>query len=190
MDRRGRVCTGVQCPHTVPSPGAGAGSLIRFLVAEHTGILIVEIDLTRIGAVSRFQFVRNAARSGPLKVAAPRTAQTMAAEKTDRSRTEFRLCIGLSASRFRSRTRPFNVAPNDSKFRERLLAASHLDAVELEETSVGNHSGSRADGVGASDERRKRIRCPMERPRRSASRPFSARVCGERSILNPRICIA
>jgi hypothetical protein len=99
-------------PTPCPSPGAGADSLIRFLVAEHTGISIVEIDLTRIGPVSRFPFVRNAARSGPLRVAALRTAQTMAAEKTDRSRTEFPLCIGLI--RFRSRARPFIVAPNDS----------------------------------------------------------------------------
>jgi hypothetical protein len=85
-------------PTPCPSPGAGADSLIGFLVAEHTGISIVEIDLTRIGPVSRFPFVRNAARSGPLRVAALRTAQTMAAEKSDRSRTEFPLCIGLSAS--------------------------------------------------------------------------------------------
>ena len=36
-----------------PSASTGADSLIRFLVAEHTGVVIVKIDLTRIGPVSQ-----------------------------------------------------------------------------------------------------------------------------------------
>jgi hypothetical protein len=81
-----------------PSDGAGADSLIRFLVAGHTGVLIVEIDLTRIGPVSRtFRFRSDPARSAPPMVAARRTAHTTAAEKTDRSRMEFALCMRLSA---------------------------------------------------------------------------------------------
>jgi hypothetical protein len=82
-----------------PSVCAGADSLIGSLVAGHTGDLIVDIDLTRIGPVSRtFPFGSDPPRSAPLRVADLRTAQTMAAEKTDRSRTEFPLCIALSAS--------------------------------------------------------------------------------------------
>ena len=85
-----------------PSASAGADSLIRFLVAGHTGVLIVEIDLTRIGLVSRtFPFESNPARSAPPRVAARRTAQTTAAEKTDRSRMEFALRI--ASIRLRSR---------------------------------------------------------------------------------------
>jgi hypothetical protein len=69
--------------------GASADSLIRFLVAGHIGVLIVEIDLTRIGPVSRmFPFGSDLARSAPPRVAARRAAQTTAAEKTDRSRME------------------------------------------------------------------------------------------------------
>jgi hypothetical protein len=80
------------------SAGAGADSLIRFLVAGHTGVLIVEIDLTRIGPVSgMFPFGSDPARSAPPRVAARRTAQTTAAEKTDRSRMEFALRMRLSA---------------------------------------------------------------------------------------------
>ena len=43
--------------------------------------------------------------------------------------------------RLRGRIRAFNVARDDSEFRVCLLAVSHLDAAELEETSLGNHSG-------------------------------------------------
>jgi hypothetical protein len=82
-----------------PSASAGADSLIGSLVAEHTGDLIVEIDLTRIGSVSRtFPFGSDPVRSAPLRMGAVRTAQTMAAEKINRSRMELPLCIGLSAS--------------------------------------------------------------------------------------------
>jgi hypothetical protein len=82
-----------------PSVGAGADSLIGSLVAGHTGDLIVDIDLTRIGPVSRtVPFGSDPPRSAPLRVAARSTAQTIAAEKIDRSRTEFPLCFGLSAS--------------------------------------------------------------------------------------------
>jgi hypothetical protein len=57
-----------------PSAEAGAGSLFTFLVARHTGVLIVEIDLTRIGPVSRmFPFGSDPARSAPPRVAARRT---------------------------------------------------------------------------------------------------------------------
>jgi hypothetical protein len=123
-----------ECNATSPraSAGAGADSLVMSFIAEHTGGLIVEIDLTRIDPVSRtFPFGSDPPRSAPLKVAAQRTAQAMAAEKIDRSRTEVPLCIGLSAC----------VAElGASTSRLCLLAAWHLDAVELEETSVGNHS--------------------------------------------------
>jgi hypothetical protein len=80
------------------SAGAGADSLITFLAAGHTGVLIVEFDLTSIGLVSRtFPFGIDPARSAPPKVAARRTAQTAAPEKTDRSRMEFALRMRLSA---------------------------------------------------------------------------------------------
>jgi hypothetical protein len=87
------------CNAASPCPSAVtvAGSLIRDLVAEHTGILIVETDLTRIGPVSRtLPFGSDPARSAALRVAALRMAQTMAAEKNDRRRTEFPLCMSLS----------------------------------------------------------------------------------------------
>ncbi len=44
-----------ECNAASPCPSAAtvADSLVRFLAAEHTGFLIVEIDLTRIGSVSR-----------------------------------------------------------------------------------------------------------------------------------------
>jgi hypothetical protein len=78
-----------------PSAATVTDSLIGFLVTEHNGVLIVEIDLTKIGPVSRaIPFGSDPARSAPLRDAAPRTAQTMATEKTDRSRTEFSLCMG------------------------------------------------------------------------------------------------
>lgn len=86
------------CNAASPRPSAGADSLVTALIAEHTGDLIVEIDLTRIGPVSRaLPFGSDPPRSAPLRAAALRTAQTMAAEKIDRSRTELPLCIGLSA---------------------------------------------------------------------------------------------
>ena len=81
-----------------PSASAGADLLIRFLAAGHTGVLIVEIDLTRIGPVSRtFPFGSDPARSAPPMVAARRTAHMTAAETTDRSRMEFALRMRLSA---------------------------------------------------------------------------------------------
>ena len=96
-----------------PSAGAGADSLIRFLGAGHTGVLIVEIDLTRIGLVSRtFPFESDPARSAPPRVAARRTAHTTAAEKADRSRMEFALCMRLSACVAASSA--FNIAPETS----------------------------------------------------------------------------
>ena len=123
-----------------PSAATVADSPIRFLVAEHTGVFIVEIDLTRIGPVSRtFPFGSDPARSAPLRVAARRTAQTMAAEKTDRSRTEFPLCMGLSPCVAGSSG--LQPCADDLKFPVCLLAAWHWDAGELEETSVGNYSG-------------------------------------------------
>jgi hypothetical protein len=39
----------VQSRFTVPSAATVANSLVRFLFAEHTDVLIVKIDLTRIG---------------------------------------------------------------------------------------------------------------------------------------------
>jgi hypothetical protein len=52
---------------------------MRFLVAEHTG-LIVEIDLTRIGLVSRpLPFGSDPARSAPLWVSATRVPNKSAA---------------------------------------------------------------------------------------------------------------
>jgi hypothetical protein len=81
-----------------PSAATVANSPIGFLVAEHAGVLIVKIDLTGIGPVSQtFPFGSEQPRSAPLKVAALRTAQTIAAEKTDRSRTDLPLCMPLSA---------------------------------------------------------------------------------------------
>jgi hypothetical protein len=75
-----------------------ANSPIGFLVAEHAGVLIVKVDLTGIGPVSQaFPFGSEQPRSAPLKVAALRTAQTIAAERTDRSRTDLPLCMPLSA---------------------------------------------------------------------------------------------
>ena len=128
------------CNAASPRPSAGADSLVTALIAEHTGDLIVEIDLTRIGPVSRaLPFGSDPPRSAPLRAAALRTAQTMAAEKIDRSRTELPLVHW--SIRLRGRTRAFNVARDDSEFRVCLLAVSHLDAAELEETSLGNHSG-------------------------------------------------
>ena len=90
--------------------------LIGFLVTEHTGVLIVEIDLTKIGPVSRaIPFGSDPARSAPLRDAAPRTAQTMATERTDRRRTECSLCMGLSRCMVGSlgiqrRTRRFKIS--------------------------------------------------------------------------------
>ena len=99
IDRRRHVRAGVQCCFTVALGQRRRDSLIGSLVAEHTGDLIVEIDLTRIGSVSRtFPFGSDPVRSAPLRMAAVRTAQTMAAEKINRSRMELPLCIGLSAS--------------------------------------------------------------------------------------------
>ena len=93
-----RVAQACNAASPRPSAGAGANSLVMALIAEHTGDLIVEIDLTRIGPVSRtLPFGSDPPRSAPLRAAALRTAQTMAAEKIDRSRTELPLCIGLSA---------------------------------------------------------------------------------------------
>jgi hypothetical protein len=64
-----------------PSAAILADSFIRFLIADTPAVLIVEFDL--IGPVSRtLPFGSDPARSAPLRVAAPRTAQTMAAEKT------------------------------------------------------------------------------------------------------------
>jgi hypothetical protein len=81
-----------------PLGGAGADSLNGSLVAEHAGDLIVESDLTIVGLVSwMFPFGSDSPRSAPLRVAALRTAETMAAKKMDRSSTELPLCIGLSA---------------------------------------------------------------------------------------------
>jgi hypothetical protein len=87
----GGIFAGVQSRFTVPSAATVANSLVRFLFAEHTDVLIVKIDLTRIGP------------------AFPKPSS--------------------------------NVAPDDSEFRACLLATWHLDAGELEETSVGNYSG-------------------------------------------------
>src|SRR5277367_2758006 len=84
-----RVAQACNAASPRPSAGAGANSLVMALIAEHTGDLIVEIDLTRIGPVSRtLPFGSDPPRSAPLRAAALRTAQTMAAEKIDRSRTE------------------------------------------------------------------------------------------------------
>jgi hypothetical protein len=43
----------VQSRFTMPSAATVANSLVRFLFAEHTDVLIVKIDLTRIGPLSR-----------------------------------------------------------------------------------------------------------------------------------------
>jgi hypothetical protein len=129
---------------------------IRFVVAEHAGVLIVEIDLTRIGPVSRtFPLGSDPARSAPLRVAARRTAQTMTAEKTDRSRTEFALCMPLSArvadsSGLQRRARRFWPISTWHRRTRRNKRRKLLRP--------------RADGVPASDGRRERIRCPMDRP--------------------------
>ena len=81
-----------------PSASAGANSVIRIFVAGPTGVLIVEIDLTRIGPVSQtFPFGSDSARSAPPMVATRRTAHMTAAETADRSRMEFALRMRLSA---------------------------------------------------------------------------------------------
>jgi hypothetical protein len=50
-----------------PSAATVADSPIRLLVAEHNGVVIVEIDLTRIGPVSRpLPLGSDPARSAPL----------------------------------------------------------------------------------------------------------------------------
>ena len=51
----GAIFAQEECNATSPRPAAAtvAESLIRFFVAKHAGVLIVEIDLTRIGSVSR-----------------------------------------------------------------------------------------------------------------------------------------
>ena len=90
----GRATIAQECNVVAPCPSIGWRGLllIRFLVPEHTGVLIVEIDLTRIGPVSRtFPFGSDPARSAPLRVAVRRTAQMTAAERIDRTRTEFAL---------------------------------------------------------------------------------------------------
>jgi len=78
-----------------PRPPSWRARLLGFSSPNTPAVLIVEIDLTRIDPVSRtLPFGSDPARSAPLRVAALRTAQTMAAEKTDHIRTEFPLCMG------------------------------------------------------------------------------------------------
>ena len=141
-----------------PSAGAGADSLVTALIAEHTGDLIVEIDLTRIGPVSRtLPFGSDPPRSAPLRAAALRTAQTMAAEKIDRSRTELPLCIGLSAC-------VAELGPSTSRVTIRNSAyAFWLFRTWTRRTRRNKPRKSLrpcAEGVAVSDERRQRFRCP------------------------------
>ena len=126
--------------HRAPPAATVTGSRARFLIAVHTGVLIVEIDLTRIGPVSRTSPLgSDPAPSAPLSIAASRTAQTMAAEKTDRSRTEFLFAWVYPLAK--PVARAFNVAHDDLSFRVCPLAAWQLDAGEVEDTSAGNYSG-------------------------------------------------
>jgi len=98
MDRGAAFAQECTAASPRPSASAGADSLIGYLVAGHTGILIVEIDLTRIGPGSRtFPFRSDPARSAPPMVAARRTAHMTAAETADRIRMEFALRMRLSA---------------------------------------------------------------------------------------------
>ena len=147
-----------ECKAASPCPSAAtvANSLIGFLVAEHAGVLIVKIDLTWIRPVSQtFPIGIDPPRSSPLKIAALRTAQTVAAEKTDRSRTEFALCMPLSAwvadsLGLQRRARQFWPISTWHRRTRRNKRRKLLRP--------------RADGVPASDGRRERIRCPMDRP--------------------------
>ena len=156
--RIGGATLAQECKAASPCPSAAtvANSLIGFLVAEHAGVLIVKIDLTWIRPVSQtFPIGIDPPRSSPLKIAALRTAQTVAAEKTDRSRTEFALCMPLSAwvadsLGLQRRARQFWPISTWHRRTRRNKRRKLLRP--------------RADGVPASDGRRERIRCPMDRP--------------------------
>ena len=142
------------CKAASPCPSAAtvANSLIGFLVAEHAGVLIVKIDLTWIGPVSQtFPFGSDPPRSAPLKVAALRTAQTIAAEKIHRGRTDFPRCMPLSAcvadsSGLQRRARQFWPISTWHRRTRRNKRRKLLRP--------------RADGVPVSDESRERSRCP------------------------------
>ena len=145
------------CNAASPRPSAGADSLVTALIAEHTGDLIVEIDLTRIGPVSRaLPFGSDPPRSAPLRAAALRTAQTMAAEKIDRCRTELPLGIGLSAC-------VAELEPSTSRVTIRNSAYAFCFALGRRRTRRNKPRKSvrpRAEGVAVSDERRRHFRCP------------------------------
>jgi hypothetical protein len=92
-----------------PSAATVADPLTRFLIDEHTGVLIVKIAVKRIGPVPQtFSFGSDARRSAPLKVTALKAALTRAAEKTDRSKTSLHTSI-----RLRPIAKAFNVPPDD-----------------------------------------------------------------------------
>ena len=182
----GGVTFAQDCNFASPCASAAtvAASPIVFIVAKHAGVLIVEIDLTRIGPVSRtFPLGSDPARSAPLRVAARRTVQTMAAEKTDRSRTEFPLCMGLSPCVPGSS----GLQRRDGRFKIPRMPSGRL-ALRRRRTRRNKRRKllrPRADGVPASDERRERIRRPMERPSRSASRCAFLRRCDDQILIEP-----
>jgi hypothetical protein len=92
-----------ECGAVSPYPSAFTvtDSLIGFLVTEHSGVLIIEIDLTRIGLVSRtFSNVLIRKQSGSISAAegcGPENRANNGRWRDDRSRTEFSLCIGPSS---------------------------------------------------------------------------------------------
>ena len=105
------------------------------------GFLIVEIDFASIGAVSGTIVIDGGpARSAPLDAAAASTAQTAAADKADRKRTPFLLCMGLSLAW--PIAMAFNFAP--ARIRRMSSGRFHLDSRSIEDTSVGNYSSRSA----------------------------------------------
>ncbi len=105
------------------------------------GFLIVEIDFASIGPDSGAVAIDSGpARCSPLEVAIARTAQTAAADKADRNRTPFLLCMGLSLAW------PIAMGFNFVHARIRRVSSGrfHLDSRSIEETSVGNYSSRSA----------------------------------------------
>ncbi len=93
------------------------------------GFLIVEIDFASIGAVLGTIVIDSGpARSAPLEVAITRTAQTAAADKADRKRTPFLLCMGLSLAWPIAMALSF--AP--ARIRRMSLGRSYLDSRGIE----------------------------------------------------------
>ncbi len=171
------------CNAASPRPSAGADSLVTALIAEHTGDLIVEIDLTRIGPVSRaLPFGSDPPRSAPLRAAALRTAQTMAAEKIDRSRTELPLCIGLSAC-------VAELGPSTS----RVTIQNSAYAFWLFRTWTPPNSKKQASEITQATRRGRRsfqrtsptLSMPIEQPSRSASCYAFLHSCDDQTHIEP-----